>query len=212
MSISSTLAAMALTGLSLGAAAQTVTTLDFAAGPPAGATTIGNSLRVQGYQFHGSDLPVAVSRIGFWRGVDWGWGMVAPLQTVPLTQASITVSRVDGQVFSLTGINPFVGGILVGGMADFEVTPFDAAGNELDPVMLQAGQFYTSIAVPASTTALTDMSAFRLSPSLVDHFTGFQFSAATAPVPEPTNWALLMSGLLVLVARHGLRAAPGRPC
>lgn len=210
MNISSTLAAVALAGLGLGASAQTVTTLDFAAGLPAGATTVGNSLRIQGYQFTGSDLPVSVSHIGFWRGVDWGWGMSAPLQTLPLSQASITVSRVDGQVFSLTGINPFVGGILVGGMADFEITPFDAAGSELDPVMLQAGQFYTSIAVPASYTTLTGMSAFRLSPSLVDHYTGFQFSAATAPVPEPTNWTLLTAGLVVLLARRRIGTALGR--
>lgn len=210
MKLSSTLAAMGLAALSLGASAQVVTTLDFAAGAPQGATTSGNSLRVQGYQFTGSDLPVTVSRIGFWRGVDWGWGMAAPLQTLPLSQASITVSRIDGQSFSLTGIKPFVGGILVAGMADFEITPFDAAGNELDPVALLAGQFHTSITVPASYTSLMHMSAFRLSPSLVDHYTGFQFSAAAAPVPEPANWALLTAGLLVLLTRRGVRAGPGR--
>lgn len=198
--------AVAATLTSLGASAQNVTILDFLAGPPQGMTVSGNSLLIQGYEFKGSDLPVAVSHIGFWRGVDWGYGMSAPVLSAPLTQNNITVSRRDGQSFSLTGISPFVGGILVGGMADFKITPFDAAGNELDPVFLQAGQFYTTLTLPSVWyPTLTNMSAFRLSPSLVDHYTGFQLSAAVAPVPEPTNWVLLLAGLGLVLSRGALR-------
>lgn len=171
--------------------------IDFTGGAPAGATVVGNSLIVGAYRFTGDGGPVPVGFIGNYHGINFGYGLMAP-GLIP-TVNSVTVSRVDGQTFTLDRIDPFVGNILVGGLADFELTPFDAGGNELDPVVMPAGQFWSSVAVyPAWYPTLSGISSFRIARSGVDHYTGFAFSSV-ADVPEAGTAAMLGAGLSLLL-------------
>jgi hypothetical protein len=189
--VAQALIATMLSGVAL---ASQATTIDFSAGVPTGATLAGNTLTVGSYQFTEVGATPSVSKEGKFQT----YGLSAPMQG---SAASLSVSRVDGQAFSITEIDPFVAGTLVTGAVDFELTPFDAKGIELAPVALQAGQFQTNIAISAAFyPTLSNITSFKVSNSLIDHDTRFAFTSAsdTPAVPEPSATAMSLIGILGL--------------
>lgn len=166
----------------------------------------------KGYQFEAPDIGDYF--IGNAHGINWGYGL-----TTSASPVAVSISRTDGHVFNLEGLTVFIGGILVGGASDFEVTPFDAAGNEGNPVIFSAGQFWTQYVKTGtqggqdvfSTPAGQNIFSMALGPFSsvsqlkigggVGYFTAFSFSSAfdAAPVsqvPLPTASWLFLSALM----------------
>jgi hypothetical protein len=174
------------------------TTINFAGGLPAGGTAAGGVVVVDGYQFASATGSVSVPFIGNHWGINFGYGL-ATSSYVPFS-----VSRVDNQLFSLEGFTAFVGNILVGGPTDIEITPFDMNGNELNPVVFSAGQFWTSYTKTGTVAGqdqfstgfgqsifgtasgpLSDLSKLNFTFGGADHFTAFSFSSVTPPLSPP---------------------------
>ena len=196
------LAVISVALVCLGAKATVI--VDFSNGAPAGSAVLGKTLLVGPYQFAGNNTAPSVTRLG---AAFAGYGLAGPLLGSTTT---LSVSRADGKLFALTEIDTFVGGTLVTGPADFELVPFDSNGLELNPVVFYAGQFATRFTV--SETSLSNLSSFRISSSLVDHFTLFSFaSVADVPaVPEPAAAWLWLAGGLYLALR--VAGSPARCC
>jgi hypothetical protein len=116
----------------------------------------------------------------------------------PAAGHSLTVSRPDHLLFDLNSISTFVGGIIVTGLTDFEVTPFDALGVEGQPVAFAVSPPIDQMLLSAgSYPTLTQMSSFKIASSMVSDFTAFKRTSAAdiTPVPEVTSAWLLWLGL-----------------
>jgi len=188
------------------------TSIDFSAGLPAGGTDSGGTVIVDGYKFAST---VKEGLIGIYRGVDFGSGLTVVNYLTDFTKP-FTVSRVDGKTFDLQGLTSFAGNTLSGGPTEFELTPFDLNGNELQPVQFSAGQYWTAYTKTGTTSgqdvftgsgggyygtvqgSFSNLSKLSIKFGGTDHFTAFSFSSATAPVPEPETYAMMLVGLALL--------------
>lgn len=175
--------------------------VDFTHGLPAGTSVSGNTMTAGAYKFTGDSAAPVLGNIYLVPNVVYETGLVAPSAT-----HSLTVTRSDHRLFDLLGIGTFVGGIIVTGVTDFEVTPFDAAGVEGDPVVLTVGAGLDQLSWTAATqSTLANITSFRIASSMVSDFTKFTLVAAADPVPEPTTTLMLSLGLALLVMRGRLR-------
>ncbi len=205
ITIKQAVAAIALTcGIALNpvSAFAATTVIDFSHGLPAGSSAVGGAVVVDGYRFASNTGSVGVGFIGNHWGINFGYGLTTS------SYVPFSVSRVDNQLFNLEGFTAFAGNILVGGPTDFEITPFDMNGNELDPVVFSAGQFWTDytrvgatpsghdlfnnlVPLPGHTPTfygtasgpLSDLSKLNFTFGGTDHFTAFSFSSLTPPPP-----------------------------
>jgi hypothetical protein len=176
--------------------------VDFTHGLPAGTTVSGNTMTVGAYRFTGDAAAPVLGNIYFVPNVVYETGLVAPS-----AGHSLTVTRSDHQLFDLLGIGTFVGGIVVTGAADFEVTPFDATGNEGNPVAFTVNPGLDQLTWTAAGQAtLANITSFRIASAvLLSDYTSFKLVSAADPVPEPTTTLMLSLGLAVLVMRGRLR-------
>ena len=201
-------AALAIIPVSQGSAGI----IDFSNGMPANSSRISpNLIWVGDYQF-ASTNGIAVHPMGHLGNVILGYGLAAP------RLSTIDISRTDGHTFDFDGFTAFVGGILVGGPADFEITPFDANGNELNPYVFRAGQFWTTYTRNGQALTGDNYAAYMGSVfgpfqnvsmlkigAGVDDFISFNLSSvfdAPAQVPLPGAAWLFLGGLMSVL---GLR-------
>jgi hypothetical protein len=188
------------TALLMGAPAMALT-VDFTHGLPAGTTVSGNTMTVGAYPFTGDAAAPVLGNIYLIPNVVYSTGLVAPS-----VGHSLTVTRGDHRLFDLLGIGTFVGGIIVTGPTDFEITPFDATGNEGNPVAFTVNAGLDQLTWTAGAQAtLANITSFRIASSMVSDFTSFKLVSAADPVPEPTTTLMLSLGLAVLVMRGRLR-------
>jgi hypothetical protein len=181
--------------------------------------TTGNTLTLNGYQFTGDTAPAATGGVGMLGGLITPDGLIAPA-----AGHHITVTRVDGQMFTVNEIDTFVGGnISSTGNTDVELMPFDpVTGKSRGQLNLLGVAAFMRSAVTIDTTVyptLLNMSSMQIlggASLLVDHFTAFKFTspadpatpAPTTPVPEPAAGWLIGAGagiMLLLARRRSLR-------
>jgi hypothetical protein len=183
----------------------TAVVIDFAHGMPAGSVVSGKNLTTAGYQFSGDAAAPAIDNIYVIRNVPWGTGLVAPA-----AGHSLTVSRPDHLPFDLASISTFVGGIIVTGATDFEVTPFNAQGVEGQPVAFSVLSPFDQVLLGASTyPTLMQMSSFKVAASMVTAFTALTLTSAAdvAVVPELASAWMLCLGLAAVGALRWRRRA-----
>jgi hypothetical protein len=156
----------------------------------------------------GVGLPTPIGRP---IAVTWPNGVEAQAVTTgPVGPAQITIKRIDGAVFDITGFSAELLANTAATGASFEVMPL-LNGNDgfSDPVAFDATGFYSSMFTygAASTSMLKGFDTYTFSLFVDFALTGITLVDASAPVPEPNDYALMLAGLALVGFARRRRAA-----
>lgn len=144
--------------------------------------------------------------------VTWPTGLHAQAVTTPSSMnASVTISRVDGNVFDLNSFSAKLLANTAGAGGDFEVVPW-LNGQDTDPILFfasgNAGNSFTyaPTATPGysnpysqTTAALRGYDKYTINLYVDFALTGATLvdASVAAPIPEPSNHALMLAGLIL---------------